>query len=121
MATALLLAASDPSAGSDEHRAVIALTAGLVLVLLLLLIALVMFTLLWPRTRKRSNVMERDLAGLRAKVDELEDLWSEAGARYGTAASTRTRPRGSNAPRPGGRSLDAGGDDGDDPPPPGFS
>ena len=106
--------------GSDEHRALVAVAAGLVLILLLLLIALVMITLLWRRTGRRRQHLERDLAGLRAKVDGLEDLWAEAGRRHGGGGA---RPRGragtggGDAPRPGGRSLDPRGEDDDDPPP----
>ncbi|BAM05084.1 hypothetical protein [Phycisphaera mikurensis] len=117
----LLAVAADTTSGADfdEQKAVVAAAAGLVLILLLLLIALVMVTLLWRRTGKRGNGLERDLSALRAKVDSLEDLWAEAGTRYGTGASTSKRPRGGDGPPPGGRSLDAGGDD-DGPPPPGF-
>ena len=122
MASAPTLAAS-PAPGSEEHLALVALAAGLVLILLLLLISLVTITLLWRRTGRHRRHLERDVAGLRAKVDGLEDLWSEAGKRYGTGASTAKRTegrlRGGDAPRPGGRSLDPRSED-DDPPPPGF-
>ena len=82
------------------------------LILLLLLISLVVVTLLWRRIGRH----RRDVANLRRKVDQLEDLWAEAGSRYGTGASTASRPRGGDAPRPGGRSLDPTGEK----PPPGF-
>ncbi len=122
-----LLAATPPTPPPDlpleaafqEQRAVVAMAAGLVLILLLLLIALVMITLLWRRTGRRRDSLAKDLSAIRSKVDHLEDLWAEAGNRYGTGASTANRPRGqAEGPRPGGRSLDPGGDD--DGPPPGF-
>lgn len=116
----LLQAEADPlgNATFDEQRAIVAAAAGLVLILLLLLITLVMMTLLWRRTGKRRDRVQQDLSALKSKVDQLEDLWSEAGARFGTGASTANRPRREQGPRPGGRSLDPTPDD--DPPPPGF-
>ena len=90
-----------------DREVLVALAAGLVLILLLLLISLVVITLLWRRTGGH----RRDVDRLRTKVDELEDLWAEAGARLGTGASTAHRSRGGpgGSPRPGGRSLDPPG------------
>lgn len=116
----LLQADAGPLANAsfDEQRAVVAAAAGLVLILLLLLILLVMMSLLWRSSSKRRERLQKDLSSLRNKVDQLEDLWAEAGARYGTGASTANQPRRPQGPRPGGRSLDPTDDDDD--PPPGF-